>query len=238
MHTRIVNTNEEIMEKLRANYEAQKPIQLLNVFRGIPIVHEGKLILASQGYVVLSVHGYQAVCIVLERRTYLQSDFLPRPVKASPIAVDVAHGEVVLTRFTPAGEMIGQRMSPRVQSKEVMRVQIQTDSGSLTANLADISLSGVGVFTFGALTEDQLALKRNKMVDLNVRLLDGRPPLTIKGKVTNITQDRATMLHRVGVCTYPDDDSTRLLMEYIALRQDEIMHELEMTYQVMCKPKT
>jgi len=56
-------SREDIMRRLWNNFQAQKPVVLLNMFRGLPVSHEATLALISQKYAAVMVNGLQATCI-------------------------------------------------------------------------------------------------------------------------------------------------------------------------------
>jgi hypothetical protein len=227
-------TSDEILSQIEANFRSGKPLQLLNVFRGIPITYEAQISVFSQGYVVLNTHAYSAACIALEKRTYLQSEFIPQPVRGYPLSVNVCKAEVVLSRFSTAESTIGKRLSPRVQPKEPLQIDIHTSEATFMVALADISPAGVGVFTFATETEANIPLRRNDEVRFETFLPEIGQSLAVTGKVTHVTRERDTRLVRLGIQTPLDSVAHALVQEYIDHRTTEIMSELESVYQTMC----
>ncbi len=232
----LTQQDEEVLSALRKMAEANQRLQLMNVFRGIPIINDSQINIVSQGFVLLTVHPYQAVCMTLEKHTFIKCEYFTQLMQATPVAVDVPHAEVVLSHFTPTSDTVGKRMGVRVQSKELVRVEIFSEGGSVVANMADLSTCGVGVYTFGAYTDEQIELRRGREVDLVLHLPDS-DDVYLHGKIINVKRERDSMLRRLGIQTFPTPDTETPLLKYIGEREQEIMQELEMTYHVMLKAK-
>jgi len=231
--TTMQTEDEEILRLMEQMHAESKPIQMLNIFRGLPISYHALIDHIEMGYVHLKVHGYQAVAIALEKRTFVQGGLLPEPVRANPVAVSVASQEVTLNRFAYAKSPVGQRTTPRVQPKEPLKVEVRTSKGQISAMIADLSASGMGVFTFGTYIDYRLDLKRNDQVELCIHLPGGRT-LCLPGAISNMKRERSTMLYRLGLETYPDPIAAAALSDYVANRSAEILQELETMYRTMC----
>ena len=216
----------------------RQQVMLYNAFRGVPIIHEAPILAVSSGFTILQVHPHQAACMILERCTHLRGNNLMEIYQASPVAVDMLHNEVVLTHLTPAGDGFGKRINLRVQSKEVVRVQIYTDEGAVMANMADISVNGVGIFTFGATLHEPIQMKRGRAVEMDLDLPTFSAPLRLHGKVLNIHHEDAAPLRRMGIQTLPSPEALVQLMDYINQRESEILEELQMTCDAMKKART
>ncbi len=228
-------SGEDIMRRLWNNFQAQEPVILLNMFRGVPVSHEATLAIISQKYAALNVDGLQATCIFLEKRAFLQSDFLPDVVQAHPVSVDVAHGEVILTRFSPTGINFARRMSLRVQPKESVRVQIRTRRATVMGSMADLSEKGMGIYTFGAYVNEQMAFSRNEVVSLELVLPLVERELDLRGRVINVSRERITLLNRCGIEIAVDPETESVIQEFIVQRKKQIYQELEAVYQNICR---
>jgi hypothetical protein len=225
---------EDIARGLWANFQAQKPVTMINMFQGVPVIHDATLALVSREYVVFTIRGVQAACVALEKRAYLQSEFLPGVVRGQSVSVDVPHGEVILTRFMTAGINFTRRLHLRVQPKDSVRVHIHTQLATFTGSLADLSAQGLGVYTFGAYIAEQMGLDRNKSATLEIHLPLVDQVLELKGKVVTINQEKFTSLNRCGIEIVADPAAEAILQEFIQKRKDQIMQDLERTYLSMC----
>ena len=230
----LVKSDESIMRQLWAMYQTRTSLKLINSFRGLPISFDAQIRTVNNGYIIVQTHPHQAMCVSLEKRTYIQGDFLEGTARAQPIDVDVSAGEVILTRITQAGRDLGQRLSPRVEPGEPVRVDIRLRDTTLTANLADLSYQGIGLYTFGAYINDRADFRRGDEVSFAVNMhgaLNG--PLRLFGCVTNISREQNSMLYRVGVQMTPVPEPQKLIQSYIHSRREEILCELDETYRTL-----
>jgi hypothetical protein len=217
--------------------EQRKPVRLLNTYRGIPITNDARIITISQGYVAFNVHEYQAVCMTLEGKTFVQNELLPEVYQARAVAVDVLTRQAILTEFTGAGNSVGKRMAVRVQPKEPVDVEIYDGKRRIPGKLADISTNGVGVFTFATYIYGELAFEKSENVFIDVRMPANEVILRFEGKITSVAHQKGTFLHRLGVKLFPDSANEPSLLEYVSRRQDEILHELKAIYETMAQDK-
>jgi hypothetical protein len=228
---------DELMMKFSMIQDVNRPVKLLNSYRGIPISHDARILTISQGYVAFKVHEYQAVCMTLEGRTFIQHPVLPEILQAAPVSVDVGKKEAILTEFVGVGHSIGKRMSSRVQPKEPIDVEIYDGDHRIPGKLADVSTSGVGVFTFATYIYGDLSFEKNTDVYLDLRLPSDPAVLRFQGKITSITHQKGTFLHRLGLRIFPNPAAEPALQHYLAHRQEEITRELENIYQSMVREK-
>lgn len=228
-------TEEEIIQQLTKSHDTYQPVLLLNMFRGIPISREARISIISQGYIVLDCDPLQAVCITIEKRTYIQSDFLPVTVRAFPISVDVPKHSVVLHRFANAERTLNERLSLRVQPKEPIKVTVYKKGTPIPTSVADISSRGVGIYSFSTFTDENIDFSRNEPVEIAFILPNFKLQVQLKGKVCNINKQQGTIFTRIGVQTLPDSATEKALDNYIKTRQNEIMEELHRTHEMMLK---
>jgi hypothetical protein len=232
-----MNSNDEMMEQFSEIAERKQPVMLLNTYRGVPIHYYANILSVSQGYVALSVHEYQAVCMALEGNTRVQSEHLPEVYLANAVAVDVLKKQAVLTEFVGVGNSVGKRLSMRVQSSEPLDVVISDGENRIEGKVADVSISGMGVYTFAAHIYGDLFFDRNKEVTIEFILPDLETPVTYQGVVTNIIRQQGTFLHRLGFRLSPNPESDAMLEEFITKREEETLRELKRIYNSMCQER-
>jgi len=228
---------DDLMTHFAAIQEANRPVKLNNTYRGIPISYDATIIKINQAYVAFQVHEYQAVCMALEGKTYIQSALLPEVYQAQSVAVDVLKREVILTEFKGVGQSVGKRMSVRVHPKEPVDVEIHVREQSYPGKLADISTSGIGVFTFDTYIYGDLSFDKNTNVSIEVRLPVSDSPLNFQGKIISVVHQKDTFLHRLGVKIRSNPAAEPVLQRYLTQRHIEIMRELRVVYKSMAQNK-
>ncbi len=232
-----MKATDDIMKHFEAIASEQKPLRLINSYRGIPISYEASIVTINQGYVALKAHPYQATCMALEGKTHVQSDLLPEVYQAKAVAVDVLKSQAILTEFSGAGVTVGNRMTVRVQPREPIDAEIYDGEHRIPGNLADISSSGVGVFTFATYIYGDLTFQKGVKVFVDFRLPTSEPVVRCQGKITSLVHQPGTFLHRLGLQIWSTPASEPLLQQYVAVRQEEILDELKRVYKSMYQDK-
>jgi hypothetical protein len=229
-------TREEILKAFATVLETRAPLNLHNVFRGVPINYPAQVTSIGQDTVALKVHCLQSVVISLEKRTFIESDALPVILRAFPKTVNFNNQEVILTNFSPAGKAFIERTHLRVQPKEPVNVSILSGDGAITGTMADISLSGAGVFVFGAYISGQFSvdLAGVTRVGLDLSLPGSDQSIHLIGTISSMTREKGMKMSRIGIKISPEPVFETALMKYIDQRQVEILDELQKIYQRTC----
>jgi len=224
---------DETLSRLQVFADNNRPVRLINAYRGIPVAYSARVIKVGAGNAVFGVNEYQSVCLALEGKTHIQLPDLPEILRARAVAVDVPSKEATLTEFVKAGSSLGNRLYTRVQPKEPIDAEIKIGRHTLPCQLVDISLNGVGVITLGTYTYGDLGAGKGSKVILNFTLPPTHTPVQLTGQVTSVAGAQNSKQHRLGCKTFPDNNADLLLLEYVALRRDELMRELSMVYATM-----
>ena len=127
---------------------ADKEINLLNVFKGVPLSFPAKITNVERDYISVLTDTHQAVCMYLEKFTYIQSLEFPEIVRAEVFDLDAKKQIAVLGAFSEVKSDIGSRNLVRIQPQEPLEGQIQLPENDLIerGELADISQNGLAVY--------------------------------------------------------------------------------------------
>jgi len=141
--------NYEILMVFRQLADSYKDVRLLNVYKGVPISYEAKIIEVADKSALFRTEKYQIVCLNYEGRTYVQSLFLPKIVNAKVQDVDFLRNESVLGDFEYASGRIGARTQVRVIPEKTIEglITMHESLQAFPGELADLSLDGMGFFT-------------------------------------------------------------------------------------------
>ena len=224
---------DEILTHLQVFADNNQPVRLINAYRGIPVAYSARIIKVGAGNAVFGINEYQSVCLALDGKTHIQHPALAEILRARAVAVNVPLKEATLTEFVKAGSSLGNRLYTRVQPKEPIDAEIIVGKHSLPCQLVDISLNGVGVITLGTYTYGDLGAGKGSKVQLYFTLPPTHTPVRLTGQITSVAGTQNSQQHRLGCKTFPDNTADLLLLEYVALRRDELMRELSMVYATM-----
>ncbi|MEA3327556.1 MAG: hypothetical protein U9R53_09685 [Chloroflexota bacterium] len=231
-------TAELINERLRENLNKQCPVTLYNTFHGVPINYEAEVAMIHPHFLGLIVHPYQAVCIKLERRTYLETKSIPTLIRAYPVSIDYTNHVVMLKDMMVPKSITTDLFHSWVAPDKAIDVEISSDDGSeLTAPLMEIAvLEGNSIRVVISAPKD-INYARHDDVGLVFRLERGGNLVQVQGEVHSLTKIRKQDGKRMEVAGKAIMGDEISVLAYIAKREDEIMGTLDKAYQKLRKRK-
>jgi len=212
-----------ILAGLRQIMLGQEALDLLNVYKGVPVVYPATVQSIADEQVVVHVPAPEAICLTMEKTTTVLHHLLDEAVTANVVAVNLGAHTATLNKLRYAAGHIGDRMTIRVAPLGAVEVPIECGGRSLTGILIDVSMDGLGVYV-PAQSAD--ALRPRAVVQLTLAL----PPATLKLSGTvrfaKSTGDSA----RVGI-NFAQNTQVLPILHYVRERQAEIMQELLALHQ-------
>lgn len=222
-----MNVNDEILAALQKVANSHEPVRLINEYKGLPIVHPVTFLEVTSNSLLVKVHPQQAVCLHLEKFTFIRSEKLPFIVRANAESVDIPSCTARLKDILYGSDTIGGRMQIRVQPASTVSVSVSVRSRVLRGELADVSLVGVGMYALSAYMYNPVTLKRGTEVQVRAALTaDGE--ITIPGVILYAKREGDT--YRLGVRTEPDESTRAKLAAFIDHRSIELENELLALY--------
>ena len=255
-----MSISSEIVQNIQQVARRGGKIELINDYLGLQISYEAVLLGFGVDTIVFQVHEYQLVCMEISRRVILKVDSL-FPSIASVASTHSMSNRAVLTNFSYAPALAGNRAAVRVRPKEDVPIRLTsvvqtTDLGSnLRHNpplwhrgqLADISTGGIGVIAdlwmnrvrdFTASRGSQVNVLLAVTLPADNGGAANRLPnkeLFLRGIVSNIILLDAASRYRIGIKTSPDESGTKAISRYSALRQAQIIREIKALYAILLR---
>jgi hypothetical protein len=201
-------------------------LELLNTYRGLPVVYAATLQSVAEEAFTVKVTGYEIVCLTLEPATTLLSPLLEDPVRANVLACNLASGLATLGNFQYTSARVGDRMIARVAPQAPLAVELEAGGQTLTGQLADVSVTGLGLIV--PLTEAAY-LRPNLPVSVALTLpLEPATLLRLVGTVRSVKLDGT--VNRIGIQFTPQTQPF-VIHQYVRERQGEITRELKALYE-------
>ncbi len=138
---------DEFLGVFRYLHKKRKPLKLLNVYKGLPVVSEVQILYVGTRTLIVKPESSQLVCLFNDRQTFIQNEIFPRTVRARVDELDLLSGEVALSGFYYTDSGIGERRHLRVIPDEPVRSILQSIDlqESLNGELADLSREGMAI---------------------------------------------------------------------------------------------
>ncbi len=225
-------TQEAILRVLHRHLQEQRPITLLNTYKGIPITYEAEIAMVHPDYVGMIVHPYQTVCIQQEQRTYLQCKEIPGLIRANPVSVDFTNRVALLGHIKVPHGISVDLYNSWVKPDDKVRVELDSDLGERQDGelLSLAVLPGNNVRVAVAVPED-FPYTRQDAVELSFRLPGSPSLIQVGGVVHSLTGMRNRPEKRLDVAGNATLQDEVALLAYIAQREDELMKDLDKTYK-------
>jgi len=212
----------EILALLEANLN--KPLKLINYYKGIPLSYPATIASISRGVVDLDVQEMQAFTIEQARSTFIRSPLFKHDLFAQAQYVNVRKKAATFVKFSYVEIMAERRSFVRVVVDAPVIVAIASPQGTIEGRLSDISLSG-----FGVLIDYTCPLETGVETTVQFTLVSpetGQPiPISIPATLVTINGDLSPYSYRFAI--NPEKQLERQISQYVFQRQVEIIREVK-----------
>jgi hypothetical protein len=219
-------SNPQIMSDLRLVMEMKHDLELMNTYKGVPFICKARVQSIEDDLVQMEAHEPGLVCIEREKQTkVLGSDYF-EPSMAQVVSVDFTTGKILLNKFSYLGTKLGERMIVRVEPKDPVNVAIQSEKKKTPGHLADLSLSGIGIFI--DISDYLPSLKPGTTVMISMQLPNGE--ITLDGTILSAV--KINECYRLSVRFAPNGQQQKIIIfHYLVERRVEIETELRREFE-------
>lgn len=218
-------TNPQILSDLRLMRENNQPVELMNIYKGVPFVCKGRILEIDGDRVQLQVDTAELVCLQNDGTTRVLGNDYFEPSSAQVESVDLTTGTVILHNFTYVGTRLGERMIVRVEPEEPIPVLIHTEDHPVFGEVIDLSMSGLGIRV--SVEHYQPVLKPGSAVHVTTTLPSGE--ITLHGAIMSIT--KRPDFYRLSVRFTAEHDYKVIIFHYLVDRRSEIEAELRRQFE-------
>jgi hypothetical protein len=211
--------SEQLFKDLNEIARVGEGVEIMNVYRCLPIVNKASFVNIGADTVTLKTTPPQLTCLERDGYTVLLSDILQVAISANVVAMDKNAGTVTLGNVAITNKKVGDRLTVRVEPRELIPVIVTAEGQTASGAVIDISLNGAGILIPGTV----FRLKRKMATQLNFELPNAR--IESSGIVSYTKQEPGSF--RAGVDFSQDVRVKALVAQYITARRDEILAELE-----------
>ena len=211
-----------IITDLQYVMETGQELDILNFHKSFPITSKARVERIEGDTVDLKVQPPGSIILEAQEQTIILSRGLHEAVRARIISFDLLSGLLRLSDFAYVGSNFGDRMIARVEPEDTIVIEIESEDHKEQGTLADVSLSGVGVYV------TRTSLQRGQVVQLTLPLPEGK--VTLPGKILNISQTPENQ-QRLSIGFTRNAQEIAVIMRYIKDRRTEILSEIERMYE-------
>jgi hypothetical protein len=199
------------------------------VYKGVVINYEATIQQVTERLVKLQVARAQAVALLFERQTRIEIPGIAGAFEAFVHDLDVPTETAWLRDFRVSATAMLRRVETRVEPKDPIEVEVQTSRIKLLTQLGDVSGSGLGL-AIARIYATPTVFRSGD--DIEARLMglpNSRNPIVVRGKIIYVRNELDQ--GRLGIGGVTSLLNTPAIRDYIALRQTEILREMNGLFQ-------
>jgi len=220
----IYHTQEEdyfyykLPKELKNYYLTNTPLNLFNVYKGIPITHKTTILTLSEdnAYIEVEANYYQIIAAKFQKEIYLLEPQTNTTFKAFVDYIYPKRKVLKLTNIEKIKRNTPKRNFIRVTPESDVEVKIKKQNDIFVTKMYDISLKGMAVIANDKILEVGDIIKLEFV--LNSYFYD------LTGEVRSITKTNNS--YRFHFYFEPSPSQERMLEKYIIKREKEIIKEL------------
>ena len=225
-------TQEAILRELRFQLQEQRPITLLNTYKGVPITFEAEIAMVHPNYVGVIAHPYQTVTINRERRTYLQCKGIPELIRAHPVSIDFTNHVVLLNQLKIPHSISSDLYHSWIKPEKEVRVELDSDFGErVDGEMLSLAVLPENVIRVAIAVPEDFPYVRQDAVELTFKLPAINDLIQVGGVIHSLTRMRNRPEMRLVVEGNAVMQDEVALLAYIARREDELMKDLDKAYR-------
>ena len=215
--------NPRIKQDLHDRLNEPRAFDLMNMFKGIPLVYKATLLALDNDSVKFEVEPPSSVCLNWESHTIILDDRNTNAIRARVIEFDVIKGIVHLDDLGYFDRGMSHRTSVRVESEEPIPATIIRGEESVSAVVIDVSLTGFGI---RVPTPSKVALNLNDYVRVSLKMMELL--VAPRGTIVNIRKENG--FNRLAFRFAEDVTIPVAIARYVIHRRAEIHREIRNAY--------
>ncbi|AFL67469.1 PilZ domain-containing protein [Sulfurospirillum barnesii] len=218
-----------ILETFQTMKEAGEKVVFLNLYKGVPISSEARIVSIDHESVTFTSEGeLQAIAIKLDNNAFIvKNAYFTKHIKADVVSYNFKSNTVKLTNFTYLMAMPAlQRESIRVHPDILATVYMHHHNAQTSGRLYDISMNGLGIVS----NENHgIFIGAKVKIEFELNELSQDRKIEVEGEVINIIEYNTS--YRYCMRIFPDSFMRQKISHYITKREEEILEELKKELQ-------
>ncbi len=208
------------------------PVKLLNIYKGLCVNTESKVLKHAEGFFYLSCDKLQRYTIQLDKETVIQSETFPHDIKAVVKFIDLNKSYIIVEKFEFLQNSANNRQHTRVQPTVRTPISIKVGNSALYGEILDLSINSIALKTKQKIDEK---MKGDKVI-ANFKLPskksdDGFAMVNIEAEILIISN--MEKFTKIVLKISEEDGANTQILQYIYTRQKELVFELKNALKVI-----
>jgi len=222
-----LNESEQIAHHLKNFFKNKTPIKLLNIYKGLCINTQSKILKIHDDSYFVSCENLQAYSMQFENKTVIQAPSLPKDIQAYTSYINMEKNYVILHQLSFLNFSANNRQHTRVQPRIRMPISLKYLKYSYQGEILDISMQAIA-FSLNHSTKDDYMYQDVQLIFRIPNSLneEGCDLMEIEAKVVNIVEIGETKTKVIAMMSLEKPYDSYLL-KYMYDRQKELILELK-----------
>jgi hypothetical protein len=222
-------SNPQILSDLALIKLAGHQIELLSVYKGVPFICKANVEQIGDNSVALQTNNPALVCLECSNEARLLGSDYFEPAMARLESIDLAKGTITMKDLVYAGARLGERMIVRVEPREPIPVTLETAGQIFQGEIADLSISGLGIW----LSKEQYQALLKPGVNVQLAFQVRNEPISLAGVILGVSKAPASQ--RISLRFAQGGAEKLQIFHYLIDRRAEIEAEVLEMYHASLK---
>ncbi|MGB5794159.1 response regulator [Poseidonibacter sp.] len=235
IETLLSNHNKEDADALSFILESGMSIDILNHYRGVPIINSGKVISSNEDEIILKTTYIQIQAIKHEKSTILDSSLIAEDLECELISIDIDNYEVKLKKKRLFYPEIKNREELKLEPGKNFKAFFEKTEARLLIEVKDLSIKEISF----CIEDESLNFKKHDLIKLSIVFDDIERLANEKfNTVKDITFEcRIYKIQKIGeeqhiiAFIQENKEINTILHKYIYNREIELIEEFKTKYQ-------
>ncbi len=231
-----LDEEESLVKKLDILSKSKTPIEFINHYRGVPIIHHGYIVNTHNNKIIVHTPYIQTMAISYENYTVIESELLDTAIKAELIDINKTNREIELTNFEQLQFSSKKRTLLRVEPNKQFTLVVHKNGKRIESTVIDLSLNSISVvistkdIDFKVSEELELTFGLELHNNKTVSSIATNERIYTKGKIFKIKQLENNKIDMVMLFEL-NKPNIKLLQRYIHIREIELIDEFKQLKQ-------
>ncbi len=227
-----LNKESDLIEKLDMLSKSNTPIEFVNQYRGVPIIHSGYIIDTNTSGITVHAPYIQTLAIKYQEYTTIESELIDTAIKAQLLSIDPNNREIKLTNFEQSQFSSKNRKQLRVEPDDEFVAVIHIKNTKIDTIVKDISINSMSI----SINTKDVTIKETNELDITfgikfytetkISTIEKNEIIYTKGKVFKVSSNDEGGTDMIILFDLNKVNMT-LLQRYIHHRQIELIEEFK-----------
>ncbi len=222
-----LDEEEQIKHLLQSCINNSIPVKLLNIYKGLCVNTEAKVLKRSDDFFYLSCEKLQRYIISIDNETVIQSPTFPYDIRAMVKFIDIKKNQIVVDKFNFLKHSANSRQHTRVQPTVRIPITIKNSKFVRYGEMIDLSINAIAIKTKQEIDKSFIDTEVNLIFKLpNEKMEDGFSKIDVEAIIKMILPYDGDYYKIVTMIDESEGSNTEIL-RYVYQRQKELIIELK-----------